>query len=485
MWFYGNGDELLNYYTNQQTYGWTSNPIYDRNKRNYFWGLSSIECDIKRIHSGIPKAIVDTITAIVGKSKITCNDKRLKTILEVNNFDDLLVNRYRPMTLVEGDACLKINVNPDLTNVPIVEYYGSEDWEPIYKGPILKGCLFKTYYKDKKNKNYVLIESRTLSQDGMILEYNLYQLGKKNELYKVNYDCVPELAGLNKEPQLIPVKKLFAVPTKYFFNPLRPDRGKSIYDGKLDFFDMYDEIWSQASQTNRVSTPVEYYPVDLLERTKDGVPILPNKYNRQFIATSSALDGDGKSTGKIDTTQPELNFDKYEILASAVLSNILIGLVSPSSLGIDIAKKDNADAQREKEKQSIFTRNNIIAQETKFIKDLCEQLLIMQDYIDNGSFIGNEYKDITVDYDEFANPAFESELQILGPAWNNGQISTERYAKLLWPELSDEERMKEIAWLDNNKQKDDIDLGALLGNDNTGSMEASGTNEEPVNRPQE
>ena len=31
VWYYGDGDELLNWYTNQQAYGWMANPIYNRN----------------------------------------------------------------------------------------------------------------------------------------------------------------------------------------------------------------------------------------------------------------------------------------------------------------------------------------------------------------------------------------------------------------------------------------------------------------------
>ena len=74
---------------------------------------------------------------------------------------------------------------------------------------------------------------------------------------------------------------------------------------------------------------------------------------------------------------------------------------------------------------------------------------------------------ISVKYDEFANPSFESELQILGPAWNNGQMSTERYATLLWGgKLSEEELLKEIQWLDNNKKNDDFDLNALMEHEN-------------------
>ena len=273
-------------------------------------------------------------------------------------------------------------------------------------------------------------ETRHLEDGKCIVEYNLYRLDKDNSLHNADFECIPELKGLQNK--VIDANRLFAVPLKYYYNPLYKNRGKSIYDGKIDYFDMLDEIWSQASQTNRVSTPVEYYDVSILARTKDGIPILPTKYNRQYIATTGAEDGDGVTKNQgIITTQPDLNFDKYALLAGDVLNTILVGILSPSTLGLDIAKKDNAEAQREKEKQTIFTRNTIIEQETKQITDLINQALMLQDYIDSG-VINEVEHEITIQYDEFANPSFESEIGILGPAWSQGQISTKQYVKLLW-----------------------------------------------------
>ena len=472
VWFYGDGDELLNWYTNQQAYGWLSNPIYNRNKRNFFWGQSVAECNIKRIHSGVPKAIVDTIVNVVGKQTISCDDNRLTKILDINKYHFRLNQQVRPNTLVQGDGCWKINFNKNLSSVPLLEWYGTEDWEPIEKSGILFGIIFKTYYKDKKDNNYVLLETRSLVSEGCFIEYQLFILEKQNELKSIDFTALPELTYLKDRNKLLirGIHKLFAVPTMYYYDPLYKNRGKSIYDGKVDQFDMLDEILSQASQTNRVSTPVEYFDTDMLERTKDGKPIYPPKYNRQFINKLGKTDGDGLSKGNgITTTQPQLNFDQYGRLASDVLSYILLGILSPSSLGIDVAKKDNADAQREKEKQTIFTRDTICDNETIQSKELLNMLLIMQDYMDTGIMVDKDY-DISIKYDEFANPSFESELQVLGPAWNNGQISTKKYAELLWAgKLSEQELNEEIAYLDENKKQDDLDLGALMNEnrDNT------------------
>ena len=458
-WYVGDADELLNWYTNQQTYGYAKNPIYNRNRRMFFWGMSINEM-VKRIHSGIPRAIIDTISNIVGMPEIT-GDPRLDAIFEANDFDFMLTQRCRPMAAVEGDGAWKINLNPTLCPHPLIEWYGAEDWGPVYKSNVLVGMYFKSYYKDKDGKDLVLFETRTKRKEGLAVEYRLYKVNKNDDLTPADMDSVPELQGV-KDRLVEGIRSLLAVPLRYYFDPLRPNRGKSIFDGKLDLFDFLDEILTQAGQTNRVSTPVEYYPVDLLQRTKNGVPVLPKIYNRQYVQIEATPDGDGNMANQIQTTQPNLDFDKYGKLFGDTLGSVLIGLLSPSSLGIDIAKDDNADAQREKEKQTIFTRNTIIANETKALRKLCDMLLMCQDYLESGVFAEKDYQ-ISIKYDEFANPSFESELQILGPAWSNGQISTERFVSMLWAgKLSEEEMRKEAAWLDENKQKDDFDLNGLM-----------------------
>ena len=463
IWYLANGDELLNWYTNQVTYGFAKNVIYNRNKRQYFWSRSVGEM-VKRVHSGIPRAIIDTLSNIVGMPEIKCDNVVLQEIFEENNFEFMLCQQARPMTLVEGDGAFKINMNPVLSKHPLIEYYGAEDWGPLDKSNILIGMFFKSYYK-KNNDNYVLFEERTLRPEGLAIEYKLFKLGKENSLIDCNRNAIPELSGL--EDQLIPgLKCLLAIPNKYYFNPTYKDRGKSIYDGKLDLFDLLDEILTQAGQTNRVSTPVEYYPVDLLERTKKGTPVLPELYNRQFVKVDSVPDGDGNMNSQITTTQPDLYFEKYSQLFADTLSDCLIGVLSPASLGIDIAKRDNAEAQREKEKQSIFTRQLICKNETKMLIALSKMLLMCEDYMTTGVFNDYDYN-ISVKYDEFANPSWENQLQTLGPAWSNGQLSTERYVNLLWNgKLSDEDMLKEIEWLDNNRKNDDFDMERLMEHEN-------------------
>ena len=451
-WYLGDGNELLNFYTQKQAIGFAKNPIYNRNKRNYFWSLSAEECNIKRVHSGIPNMIITTITNVIGMPDIKCEG--WEEIDKENDFRHKLTQQARPLTLATGFGAWKVNFNRELSSEPLWEYYDAEYVEYIYKAGLLIGIIFKSYYK-KDNKDYVLLETRSKANGNSYINYELFKLEKGDEVTPVDKSIFPELGDL--EDVVIPnYNEILAVPSRYFYDPLNPKYGKSIYAGKLDLFDMLDEIWSQASQTNRVSTPVEYYNPDSLDRSVNGSLGTPNLYNRQFVQKSGVPDGDGNLSNDIITTQPDLNFDKYGGLAKDILDYILTGVLSPASLGIDLSRKDNAEAQREKEKITIMTRNNVIDAETIMMRKIVQISLDIKQYLMTKQIVKKEYE-IDIKYNEFANPSFENQIQILGPAWVNGEISTSQYVDLLWGDKLDEDaKNEEIAWLDQHQKELDF-----------------------------
>ena len=460
-WYVGNSDELLNYYTNEQLYGDAREPIYNRNRKNYFWGISATEGSIKRVHSGIPNAIVSTLVNAIGDAKIFSNDEETNAMIEkikkANDLTHILNQQQMPLTLVEGWGAFKVSFNKELSNSPIIQYYEGQNVEFVYSFGILVGIIYKDYYKYNDN-DYVLLETRRIKSGNSVIEYQLYKMETSGDVFEVPLETIPELASL-ENIEIPNLKKVLGVPSKFFYDVLNKEYGRSIYDGKIDLFDALDEDLSQCSQTVRVSTPVEYYPVDLLERQQNGLPKMPQVYNRQYIKKEGMPNGDGESDGAIQTTQPDLHFDSYSENAKAILDFILTGVLSPATMGIDIAKKDNADAQREKEKITIMTRNNIIDRQEKILKDLMELCIIIQEYLDTGTISLKDY-DISITFNEFANPSFENEIQVLGSAFSNGQISTERYVDILWGDkLSEDEKNKEIDYLEKNKQMDNLEIG--------------------------
>ena len=471
IWYLGDSDELLNYYTNEQLYGTWSEPIYNRNKRNYFWSQSSVETGIKRVHSGIPNAIITTLTNAIGIPRIMRNrnqrDETLVGIMKSNNFVHLINQRQMPLTMAQGWGAFKVSINKDLSKHPIIQYYHAENVEFAYNSGILCGIIYRDFYR-QNNKDYVLYETRRIKGGDSIIEYELFQLDKNNDIKPVPLSTIPSLEGLQNI--VIPgFNKILGVPSIFLYDPLNEAYGRSLFAGKIDLFDDLDQILSQESQTVRVSTPVEYIPTDMLERdSQTGNVKIPSKFNRQYVQTTGITNGDGNNISQIYTTQPDLNFEQYNLEAKAVLSYILNGILSPASLGIDLSKRDNAEAQREKEKVTIMTRNNIIDRQTTIINDLLSLCLALQEYMDTGNITIQDY-DLNIDFEEFANPSFESQLETLSSAWISGAISTEVYVDLLWRDTKTaEEKAKEVQWLDDHKyNQNNLGMGDFENGDNT------------------
>lgn len=465
VWYIGDSNELHNYYLNRKIYGLAKNPVYNRNIANYFWAKSVDETDIKRVHSGMPRAIIDTLSNCIGMPQIDEASGIWDKIAEENDFETKLTQQSRPLTFAEGYGGWKVNFDKSLSKHPIWEYYDGENCEYIIKSGIMIGMIFKSFYKNDKGKDYVLFETRYRKNGNSYIEYGLYKVISDTEMQEADQSEIRELTDVDLSTIVIEgLDDFLAVESRYLYDVINPKHGKPLLAGKYDLLDMLDEVLSQASQTNRVSTPVEYYSADVIFRDKEGNPSKPNLYNRQFMQKESIPDGDGNINNDIITTQPDLNFDKYGALCRDILDYVFIGLISPASMGIDVAKKDNADAQREKEKITLLTRDSIINPESRMIKKIVKLSLYMQEYMDTGTITLNE-PEISVKYNQFANPAFETMLEKYGSAWVNGEMSTQKYVELLWADkMTDEEMQQEIAWLDENRAKDDFSLEGMMNN---------------------
>ena len=66
------------------------------------------------------------------------------------------------------------------------------------------------------------------------------------------------------------------------------------------------------------------------------------------------------ASNEIILQQAAFYAEQYNATYITALDLALQGLISPSTLGIDTKKLDNAEAQREKEKTTLYTRQQII-----------------------------------------------------------------------------------------------------------------------------
>lgn len=493
IWYEGDSDELLNFYTAANTITYNYEPWYDRNKKSYFWAVNSTEGDIKRTHSGQPRNIVDTLCGIVdypvikaeamGGSDNKINDN-LQMILKKIGLRKIYKKEQLPLTLIEGWGCYKINWDTEFMDVPTVVYYSANNVEFVYKQGQLVGIMFKDYYDTKEGKSYMLAETRRFvikeKQKYLVIENHLFDITRGTSQYvtEVPFNNVPELRDLKEYIEFGPgIDFLFAVPCIIFQNTAPVGGyGRSIFQGKLDLFDDLDQCLSQAANAVRKSTPIEYFNSEFLERDRNGTPIQPHAYDRKYTVYKGAKDADGGVLGEaVTVTQPQIDFKQYSDQAVDIILQIINGTMSPATLGIDIAKKDNAEAQREKQKVTIFTRNMIIEEEKEILEKLCVQLLAAYEYMNTDKITVKDYN-ISVKFSAFADDSYESKLEKLGAAFDAENISEEMYVdKLYGNSITEDEKKRELEWLKEHhtKPRDEGMQGIAGGGANTEGLMAN------------
>ena len=78
----------------------------------------------------------------------------------------------------------------------------------------------------------------------------------------------------------------------------------------------------------------------------------------------------------------------------------------------------------------------------------------------DGNFEIIEDYNVSVKYDEFGSPSFESQASILTPMFTQNAISTEMYVNMLYGDsLSEEAKQKEINALNELRDSGELNLG--------------------------
>ena len=471
-WYNGNSSELLEFYTESMNTYFPSNPIYLRNRMQYFWARSvNAKKAFRRTHDNLFADIIDVLTNVVGTPTIVGKEKELAEELEESTGLFHIVNQKQiPLTLAQGTGCFKISSSP-YESTPSLDYYTADRVRYHARGEHIIGIDFIDYLKDDKGLKYMLVEKRYLTRSGengggdLHIDFHLYRWVNWQDSgnTEVGLDTLDETKGLKPTTVTKGLGKLFAVPTTILMDKRGGLYGRSIGEGKLDLLDMVDEAWSIEGRAVRLSTPQTYIPESLLRTTE--VPVTdgygnhetkiervePDEFDRDFVVTNDDVipNGDGRlQSGGIMVDQPHMDVDQYDKTRRRAIIEILNGIMSVSTLGVTLNPGMNEPLEsREREKITTLTRNIIVAKEKTILENVLTDLMDMADYKRNGYFFlraKNDKTRVEVRFSEFANPSLETELKVLGSAWSSGQISTELYVENLWKDrLTDEEKQAE------------------------------------------
>lgn len=429
LWYRGCAGELEQYYRSLTT-------IHDDVIRAKFWAaVPSRGNRLRKIHSGLPGLMVDILASIIMSdlNGIEVNepnalDDTWQEIADDNDFNRILEQAIGD-TLVEGDGAWKISFDKNISDYPIIEFYPASRVRYDKERGRIKTTIFITrYYVDSLHKSFYLEEYYTKHK----IDYKLFdEQGREVPLGTV--EELRDLKTITWEDDFV-----MAVPMMFYKSARFPGRGRSIFDRKTDSFDAYDEAISQWMDALRLGRVKTYIPETMIPRDPTtGAIIPPNAFDNQYIATKSALSED--SSDKITVDAPVINFDGLLQTYINALDMCLQGILSPSTLGIDVKKLDNAEAQREKEKVTLYTRDKIIDVLNEVIPELVKNVLAVYETLYNMPVDNIE---TSIIFGEYANPSFEAQVETLGKASSSNLMSTETQVDELWGDTKDKEWKK-------------------------------------------
>lgn len=423
VWYRGDSNELEQMYSQITEYA-------DKYK---FWASRCTPgMEMRKIHTGLPGLIIRILSGIVLEDMNdfefdkSSHEQIWKEIANENKFRKKFEKCLKEALYI-GDGAFKITIDTKKSDFPILRWYPGDRIEILYDCDELREVVFKTQYK-QDNKQYIL--------------YEHYGAGYiKNELYLGDQlvDLKTVEATKNIADFVFDDKVMLAVPFKVFESAKYEGRGGSLYDGKLDSFDAFDEAWSQWMDALRAGRAKTYVPESYIPKDPDtGKVLKPNPFDNRFIAGNDDMSENGKNT--ITTEQPDIPHDSYLASYCTALDLCLQGIISPSTLGIDVKKLDNAEAQREKEKATLYTRNSIVEAIQEELPELIKAAVNAYQIL--GKKTIEEVK-VTIPFGEYANPSFESQVETVAKGKQGGIMSIEASVEELYGDSKDDQWKKE------------------------------------------
>nr|DAP18674.1 MAG TPA: portal protein [Caudoviricetes sp.] len=438
IWYRGDSHELAEFYGQL--------PYSD----DTFWGAAqTADIRMKKSHSGLPKLIVKTIinTVMTDYAGDDVEDEYWKEVNQENEFDAKMLKTLLADLLHIGDGAIKINYDANISDKAILEWVEGSRVDFVYKRGRLVELIFKSYHEEN-NTTYLLEEHYGYG-------YITYKLLKDDkEVALKNVTSLASLKDIHFDKSV-----MWAVPIMLNESAKYKGRGESIFDGKYDSFDSLDEIISQWLEAVRAGRAIKYIPEDLLPKDPEtGEIIMGNPFDNKFIKTETTAGENDKK--QIDVAQPEIPTEQYLQSYITFLDLCLQGIISPSTLGIDNKKLDNAEAQREKEKTTLYTRGLIIDALTEFIPKVINAVLKSKDLMEEKAVPADI--EVNVKFGEYNNPSFEAQVETVGKGKTQGIMSIEASVDELYGDSKDDKwKAEEVARLKAEQGIVDIEEPAV------------------------
>jgi hypothetical protein len=247
--------------------------------------------------------------------------------------------------------------------------------------------------------------------------------------------------------------------------------GRSIFYGKINALDDYDQAFSILQTNIRRSTSKVVYPVESLETTESGETKVPNDFDTEYMAVPNQTYGEGLDVKAAapHVIQSDVDVTAYEKTLKCAQDIIAGGLISINDIGLTEQTffRDSAEAIRERSRQTLYTVNYVRRKETKILKSLINKCVFLYEKEwENKNVSKENIKDyeVQIRYDKFLSPSAEQKIKSYLPMFQSGAISVEQFVRTIYEDQkSDEEMQEEIDRLNAMRNQT---MGGAMGTNN-------------------
>ena len=328
--------------------------------------------------------------------------KRLRPILDENEFDTALLKSSIIETLGLGDGAWHIHFDPEISSLPLIEFVPAERLvikrksnrivEYTIKRQVIINNepepyeLHTVYSRRKKAEKQKGVTRYT--DDGVLQQHRIFDGTKYINDERLKSKIFKEYGV--KENVILP---LADIPIVYLPNTLNNTQGVSVYDNARPYGVVFglesvsgalDEILSNCVDTVRKSFPFllidsQMIPSDIYG-DKDTAAFSTRRHS--FMCPQNAKEPEKL----LQQIQAQLNTTEF-VESAKFQINIALNKVgiNAATLGLQLSGHVEAEAtQNAKERNSIRTRNAVAADYERYLEKLFAVLLQYDDYI-NGS----------------------------------------------------------------------------------------------------
>ena len=399
--------------------------------------------------------------------------KRLRQILDENEFDTSVLKASLIETLGIGDAAWHIHFDPEISSLPIIELVPAERLVIKRKSNrIVEYTVKQQVFINNEPQPYELhtIYSRRkkavtrsgvtrYEDDGIIQRHRIFDGSKFQDRNKELKKQVFEEYGI-EEKRVLP---LVDFPIVYLPNNLNNTQGASVYANARPYGVVFglesvssalDEILSNCVDTVRKSFPYLLIDEQMIPSNLDG-----EKEKGAFSTRrhSFVLPKNAKEAEKL-LQQIQAKLNTTEFVESAKFQiNIALNKtgINAATLGLQLSGHVEAEGtQNAKERNSIRTRNSLAADYERYLSKLFAVLLQYEDYINGNTtatdkatgesaIVAEEYHGIKAAFRKYIVDTPEEVTEVLAKKVSSNIMSVFAAVREQHPDWSDEAIYKE------------------------------------------